>query len=138
MKGCLDFLNTTTVVKVFPNSGEQGKVVQLPRGRGLFPRQRQQRPAADERRGVDPPPEMSAHKNDVPLANPALLEQIRKEPTCDLNIDDHLRAICYYGETTTIVMDDNNICELSFKPEPRLVMVDNTKQQTNDLFVKSI
>ena len=57
---------------------------------------------------------------------------------CDLNIDDHLRAICYYSETATIVMDDNNICELSFKPEPRLVMVDNTKQQTSDLFVKSI
>ena len=83
---------------------------------------------------------MSPHKNDLPLADPALPEQIRKDPTRDLNIDDHLRAICYYGETATIVMDDNNImiCELSFKPEPCVVMVDNTKQQTSDLFVKLI
>ena len=94
-------------------------------------------PAADKRRGVDPPPKISPHKNDLLLADPALLEQIRKDPTRDLNIDDHPRAIRYYGETATIVMDDN-ICELSFKPEPRLVMVDNTNQQTSDLFVKSI
>ena len=81
---------------------------------------------------------MSPHKNDLSLADPALLKQIRKDPTCNLNIDDHLRAICYYGETATIVMDDNNICEFSFKPEPRLVMVDNTMQQTSVLFVKTI
>ena len=70
---------------------------------------------------------ISPHKNDLPLANPTELEEIKKDPTRTLNIDDIPRAIRYYGETATIAMDDNLICELAFKPEreSRCVLVDN-------------
>lgn len=71
-----------------------------------------------------PPP----HKNDLPMADPTELELIQSDPTKTLNIDDCPRQIRYYGETATIVMGDERICELSFQPETeqrRIVIDDN-------------
>jgi hypothetical protein len=82
---------------------------------------------------LDPPPmelspctTRSPHKNDLPMADPALLEEIDVDPTKCLNIDDVARTIRYYGETATIVMEDNRICELAFQAEPeaRRIVVD--------------
>lgn len=57
----------------------------------------------------------SPHKNDLPLADSALLQEIEQDPTKTLNIDDIPRTIRYFGETATIVMEDNLIAELSFQ-----------------------
>lgn len=75
---------------------------------------------------VGPVPEVSPHKNDLPLASQEELEQIKQDPTRTLNIDDMPRAIRYYGETATIVMQDNQICDLTFKPEldMRRILID--------------
>merc|ERR1712106_654875 len=62
------------------------------------------------------------------MADPAVLEDIEIDPTKCLNIDDIARNIRYYGETATIVMEDNKICDLSFQPdtEDRRVIVDDS------------
>jgi len=69
----------------------------------------------------------SPHKNDLPLADARVLEEIENDPTRRLNIDDIPREIRYYAETATIVMSDNEICDLSFQPEQqeRRVIIDN-------------
>merc|ERR1719150_2230538 len=59
----------------------------------------------------------SPHKNDLPMADPQLLELIDGDPTRSLNIDDVARTIRFYGETATIVMNDDRVCELSFQPD---------------------
>merc|ERR1719500_136707 len=67
---------------------------------------------------LEPPPTTrSPHKNDLPMADQGLLQDIEADPTKALNIDDVPRTIRYFGETATIVMEDNRICELSFQAE---------------------
>merc|ERR1719195_1054029 len=70
----------------------------------------------------------SPHKNDLPLADEHLLELIEGDPTKSLPIDDIPRTIRFYGETAAIVMEDNKVCELSFKPDPedRNVIIDDS------------
>merc|ERR1719445_704790 len=77
---------------------------------------------------MPPTPTRSPHKNDLPMADPMLLEEISSDPTKCLNIDDIARNIRYYGEIATIVMEDNKICDLSFQPdtEDRRVIVDDS------------
>merc|ERR1719431_1306870 len=77
---------------------------------------------------MPPTPTRSPHKNDLPMADPSLLEEISSDPTKCLNIDDIARNIRYYGEIATIVMEDNKICDLSFQPdtEDRRVIVDDS------------
>jgi len=77
---------------------------------------------------LPPTPTRSPHKNDLPMADPVLLEEIENDPTKCLNIDDIARNIRYYGELATIVMEDNKICDLSFQPdtEDRRVIVDDS------------
>ena len=67
------------------------------------------------------------HKNDLPMADPAQLEMIDKDPTKCLPIDEQPRMIRFYGEIATIVMNDDAVCELSFKPElkDRNVIIDD-------------
>jgi len=69
-----------------------------------------------------------AHKNDLPMADATELEVIQSDPTKTLNIDDCPRQIRYYGETATIVMGDDKVCELSFQPETeqRRIVIDDT------------
>jgi len=77
---------------------------------------------------LPPTPTRSPHKNDLPMADPLLLDEISGDPTKCLNIDDIARNIRYYGEAATIVMEDNKICDLSFQPdtEDRRVIVDDS------------
>merc|ERR1719499_876584 len=77
---------------------------------------------------LPPTPTRSPHKNDLPMADPMLLEEISSDPTKCLNIDDIARNIRYYGEIATIVMEDNKICDLSFQPdaEDRRVIIDDS------------
>jgi len=83
-------------------------------------------PPLDRPAELGPNKSKSPHKNDLPMADASLVQQVEADPTKCLNIDDIARNIRYYGEIATIVMTDNNICELSFQPEPveRRVMVD--------------
>jgi pre-mRNA cleavage complex 2 protein Pcf11 len=71
---------------------------------------------------------VSPHKNDLPLADPADLAEIAKDPTKSMHIDGKSRSIRHYGETATIVLEDDQICELSFQsePEPRRVIINDT------------
>jgi hypothetical protein len=71
---------------------------------------------------------VSPHKNDLPLADPADLAEIAKDPTKSMHIDGKSRSIRHYGETATIVLEDDQICELSFQsePEPRRVVINDT------------
>jgi hypothetical protein len=57
-------------------------------------------PAAGRLLGVSP------HKNDLPLADPADLVEIAKDPTKSMHIDGKSRSIRHYGETATIVLED--------------------------------
>merc|ERR1719154_83935 len=70
----------------------------------------------------------SHHKNDLPLADQLTLETIEGDPTKSLPIDELPRMIRFYDETATIVMSDDNVCELSFQPdtEDRRVIIDDT------------
>jgi len=74
-----------------------------------------------------PPTAAAQHKNDLPLVDPAQLQEIKSDLTKNLNIDDLPRPIRYYGETATIVLEDNKICELNFKPErdARTIIIDD-------------
>ena len=47
------------------------------------------------------------HKNDLPMADTALLEQIKADPTVTLDIDAVPRDIRFYGKVATITQDDN-------------------------------
>ena len=70
----------------------------------------------------------SHHKNDLPMADQLTLETIEGDPTKSLPIDELPRMIRFYDETATIVMSDDNVCELSFQPdtEDRRVIIDDT------------
>ena len=62
------------------------------------------------------------------MADQLLLEKIDADPTKCLPIDDENRTIRFYGDLATIVMTDDAVCELSFKPdlEDRNVIIDDT------------
>ena len=70
----------------------------------------------------------SPHKNDLPMADQHTLEMIEGDPTKSLPIDEQPRMIRFYGETATIVMSDDNVCELTFQPdsEDRRVIINDT------------
>ena len=71
---------------------------------------------------------VSPHKNDLPMADPVDLAEIANDPTKSLNIDGQMRSIRHYGETSTIVLEDDKICELTFHSEPvaRRIIIDDS------------
>jgi pre-mRNA cleavage complex 2 protein Pcf11 len=62
------------------------------------------------------------------MADPTDLAEIAKDPTKSMNIDGKPRIIRHYGDTATIVLEDDRICELSFQsePDPRRVLIDDS------------
>ena len=60
------------------------------------------------------------------MADQHILEMIEADPTKSLPIDEQPRMIRFYDETATIVMSDDNVCELTFQPdtEDRRVIID--------------
>jgi hypothetical protein len=73
---------------------------------------------------------ISPHKNDLPMADPADLAEVARNPLKSMNIDGLPRHLRHYGDVTTVVLEDDKICELSFhsEPEPRRVILDDGAQ----------
>ena len=79
---------------------------------------------AAEGRAADAQPEVSSSSEDLPAADPKLLEEIAKDSMRSINIDNVPREIRYYGLTGVIFMHWDDPRDIGFQNGARRIYID--------------